>query len=693
MADARDPAIKLFGRAIPLLDSKPPPEQPPPPTSADNVSGEVTDCLESELNDKSDVASFLASSILNAVGFIDAGANNSSFSTDSVCLLLYFGALIFQCAILSRCIRIVIAHQDGRIRKRLWIEHADAISAVAAAGDRLYSVSWDKTLKIWSTTRLRCLESVAAHEDAVNAVAVADDDTVYTGSADRRIRVWAIPARAKRHELVATLDQHRSTVHALALSSDGSLLYSGACDRAREREHNRDLRPYSSIATGVAKPRSRRDKIMEFLYWLDSDITSIEINDVMLDISKDSVLHEAASVPLLNNDKECNQQSSTLEDKSLAEPKSDKEAIVFEQDKVIKKPVKILPCPRCNSMDTKFCYYNNHNVNQPRHFCKNCQRYWTAGGTMRNVPVGAGRRKNKNSVFQNRGMMFPTDMIAERKHSGLQNLGMIFPSDMTLGTFDSSDSAHHRVLPGGISETPKCRQHSPHCESMASVEVNLHDQKGTAKVICAKEDEEFASCASSTNQHTEDDNHGDAVCSGMSGTHGNSNGGQNVHSYIGPWAYPWIPPPVLAVPAFCSPFIPLNFLPSCTWGSMTSWVNGAWNVPWVVGCNGGLSPSSSTNNNEISGSGSPTLGKHPREEGLERSLWIPKTLRIDDPDEAAKSSIWSTLGIKPGKDVKKGNIFKPFQSSADIEGRPDVAQVLQANPAALSRSQKFQEST
>lgn len=45
------------------------------------------------------------------------------------------------------------------------------------------------------------------------------------------------------------------------------------------------------------------------------------------------------------------------------------------QEKTLKKPDKILPCPRCNSMDTKFCYYNNYNVNQPRHFCKNCQRY------------------------------------------------------------------------------------------------------------------------------------------------------------------------------------------------------------------------------------------------------------------------------------------------------------------------------
>ncbi|EOA38023.1 hypothetical protein CARUB_v10009494mg [Capsella rubella] len=64
----------------------------------------------------------------------------------------------------------------------------------------------------------------------------------------------------------------------------------------------------------------------------------------------------------------------------------------------LKKPDKILPCPRCNSANTKFCYFNNYNVNQPRHFCRNCQRYWTAGGSMRTVPVGSGRRKNKGWV-------------------------------------------------------------------------------------------------------------------------------------------------------------------------------------------------------------------------------------------------------------------------------------------------------
>ncbi|GFY97148.1 DOF zinc finger protein 1 [Actinidia rufa] len=53
-----------------------------------------------------------------------------------------------------------------------------------------------------------------------------------------------------------------------------------------------------------------------------------------------------------------------------------------------------LKCPRCDSTNTKFCYYNNYNLSQPRHYCKNCRRYWTKGGALRNIPVGGGSRKN-----------------------------------------------------------------------------------------------------------------------------------------------------------------------------------------------------------------------------------------------------------------------------------------------------------
>ncbi|XP_023544840.1 dof zinc finger protein DOF3.6-like [Cucurbita pepo subsp. pepo] len=57
-------------------------------------------------------------------------------------------------------------------------------------------------------------------------------------------------------------------------------------------------------------------------------------------------------------------------------------------------PETALKCPRCESTNTKFCYFNNYSLSQPRHFCKTCRRYWTRGGALRSVPVGGGYRRN-----------------------------------------------------------------------------------------------------------------------------------------------------------------------------------------------------------------------------------------------------------------------------------------------------------
>ncbi|KAG0465075.1 hypothetical protein HPP92_019239 [Vanilla planifolia] len=124
----------------------------------------------------------------------------------------------------------------------------------------------------------------------------------------------------------------------------------------------------------------------------------------------------------------------------------------------------------------------------------------------------------------------------------------------------------------------------------------------------------------------------------------------------------WIPPPLVAAPAHCSSVLPFPLMPSSFWGP--------WSVPYV-GSNGfSSSPSSSTGNSTIcSSNGSPNLGKHSREtdfmgeEKVVRSLWVPKTLRIDDPHEATKSSIWATLGICPND-----HIFKAFQSRNESKG-------------------------
>lgn len=65
-------------------------------------------------------------------------------------------------------------------------------------------------------------------------------------------------------------------------------------------------------------------------------------------------------------------------------------------------------CPRCGSSNTKFCYYNNYSLTQPRYFCKGCRRYWTKGGSLRNVPIGGGCRKNQRgkSILRTRHSVY-----------------------------------------------------------------------------------------------------------------------------------------------------------------------------------------------------------------------------------------------------------------------------------------------
>ncbi|XP_066368509.1 dof zinc finger protein 4-like [Miscanthus floridulus] len=71
-------------------------------------------------------------------------------------------------------------------------------------------------------------------------------------------------------------------------------------------------------------------------------------------------------------------------------------AVLLDHRRYRPNVVEVAPsCPRCDSPNTKFCYYNNYSLSQPRYFCKGCRRYWTKGGSLRNVPVGGGCRKNR----------------------------------------------------------------------------------------------------------------------------------------------------------------------------------------------------------------------------------------------------------------------------------------------------------
>ncbi|KAL9226289.1 hypothetical protein vseg_002120 [Gypsophila vaccaria] len=138
----------------------------------------------------------------------------------------------------DRLLRLLSAKNYVQVRRHrscTWVHHVDTVSSLALSkdGSLLYSASWDRTFKVWRTSDFRCLESVAkAHEDAINALALCNDGYVYTGSADKTIKVWKKQKGEEKHSLVTTLEKHKSAVNALALSSDGSVLYSGACDKS-----------------------------------------------------------------------------------------------------------------------------------------------------------------------------------------------------------------------------------------------------------------------------------------------------------------------------------------------------------------------------------------------------------------------------------------------------------------------------
>ncbi|KAJ6755394.1 DOF DOMAIN ZINC FINGER PROTEIN [Salix purpurea] len=92
----------------------------------------------------------------------------------------------------------------------------------------------------------------------------------------------------------------------------------------------------------------------------------------------------------------------------------------------IPHPEVALKCPRCDSTNTKFCYFNNYNFSQPRHFCKTCRRYWTRGGALRSVPVGGGCRRNKKSKSQSSSKSTVSSERENLAQFGEGNIGLNF---------------------------------------------------------------------------------------------------------------------------------------------------------------------------------------------------------------------------------------------------------------------------
>lgn len=317
---------------------------------------------------------------------------------------------------------------------------------------------------------------------------------------------------------------------------------------------------------------------------------------------------------------------------------------------------------------------------------------------MRNVPVGAGRRKNKNSSSHYRHIAISEALQAARicAPNGTHHVPTL--------------KSNGRVLSFGI-------DHPQICDSMASV-LNLGEKKalkGTRNGVhhSTEETKVPLTCKSGVENGDDCSNISSITVSNSMEETGKNTSKESLQQPSNgflpqvpcissvPWPYPWSS----GVPsaALCPPGFPMSFYPAAFWNCGVP--AGNWNVPWFHS-----HPSAPNPRSPSSGPNSPTLGKHSRDDDdvakqdhdLQKEesprqrngcVLVPKTLRIDDPNEAAKSSIWATLGIK-NDCVSGGGMFKAFQSKKGEKNHVvETSAVLRANPAALSRSLNFHENS
>ncbi|KAL5723781.1 hypothetical protein ACHQM5_007135 [Ranunculus cassubicifolius] len=102
-----------------------------------------------------------------------------------------------------------------------------------------------------------------------------------------------------------------------------------------------------------------------------------------------------------------------------------------------------LKCPRCDSTHTKFCYYNNYSLSQPRYFCKTCRRYWTKGGSLRNIPWKSNDEQSS----------FHSQFSSSSSHDGTDLQLSSFPHEVQMSHLSSLLANHNGDIGNGFLES------------------------------------------------------------------------------------------------------------------------------------------------------------------------------------------------------------------------------------------------
>ncbi len=133
--------------------------------------------------------------------------------------------------------------------------HADAVYALAVAGEHLISGSGDGTIRFWDVSQASPLQCLSEHDGPVLALDIAPSTGRFvSASADRTVRAWSLDAG----EILAVLPAGEAAVRAVALHPDGERVAWGDDDGRLA---------VVSLSTGETRWSQRREEPIASVAW------------------------------------------------------------------------------------------------------------------------------------------------------------------------------------------------------------------------------------------------------------------------------------------------------------------------------------------------------------------------------------------------------------------------------------------
>ena len=134
--------------------------------------------------------------------------------------------------------------------------HTNDVWAIVfnAAATRVFTGSWDDTIRVWSLPGGECVQTLAGHTGSVVGLALLPCETqLLSGSRDKTLKLWDLGSG----ECVQTLEAHADDVNCVAVSGGGRIALSGSSDNTlrlwdlRTFECVKVLEGHSKVVTSV----------------------------------------------------------------------------------------------------------------------------------------------------------------------------------------------------------------------------------------------------------------------------------------------------------------------------------------------------------------------------------------------------------------------------------------------------------